>query len=187
MRRVQILLFIGGSLALGFCALVYFNAVLYQVHEDREFERTLKLAVLPSPHAPATLPATRLEIPRIGLSVMVVEGVQTDSLRKGAGHIPGTALPDATGNIGIAAHRDTYFRKLRNIQPKDEITLTMLQGSYEYAVDWTRVVNPTDLGVLAASREPILTLVTCYPFYYLGPAPQRFIVRAHRINPRVSF
>lgn len=122
---------------MGFCALVYFNAALYQIREDREFERTLKLAVPPSPHAPSILPATRLEIPRLALSVMVVEGVQTDSLRKGAGHIPGTALPDETGNIGIAAHRDTYFRKLRNIQPKDEITLTTLKGSYQYAVDWT--------------------------------------------------
>lgn len=181
MKYVQTLLFIGGSLALGFCALVYFNAAIYQAREDRDLERSLHLTAPPVPRAPGGLLATRLEIPRIDLSVMVLEGVQSETLRKGAGHIPGTAFPNEAGNVGIAAHRDSFFRKLRNIRTNDQITLTTLQGSYQYAVDWSRVVEPTDIGVLSPSSDSILTLVTCYPFYYLGPAPQRFIVRAHRV------
>lgn len=184
MRYVQTLLFIGGSLALGFCAFVYFNAAIYQAREDRDLERTLRLAAPPVPHAAEVFQASRLEIPRIDLSVMVLEGVQSGILRKGAGHIPGTAFPNEAGNVGIAAHRDSFFRKLRNIRANDQITLTTLQGSYQYAVDWTRVVEPTDISVLSPSNDRILTLVTCYPFYYVGPAPQRFIVRAHRVGAR---
>ncbi|MGD1093952.1 MAG: class D sortase [Bryobacteraceae bacterium] len=184
MRYVQTLLFIGGSLALGFCAFVYFNAAIYQAREDRDLERTLHLAGPNVPRAPEGLQVTRLEIPRIDLSVMVLEGVQAGTLGKGAGHIPGTAFPNDAGNVGIAAHRDSFFRKLRNIRTNDQVTLTTLQGSYQYAVDWTRVVEPTDVSVLSPSSDRILTLVTCYPFYYVGPAPQRFIVRAHRVITR---
>jgi sortase A len=91
-------------------------------------------------------------------------------------------MPEATGNVVIAGHRDSFFRKLREVQTRDLITLTTLRGIYRYSVEWTRVVNPEDVEVMEASDEPLLTLVTCYPFYYVGPAPERFIVRARRLG-----
>ena len=113
---------------------------------------------------------------------MVSEGIRPHTLVRAAGHIPGTAFPDEPGNVGIAGHRDTFFRKLSGIRKEDLITLTTPVGSYRYSVEWTRVVAPEDVAVLNPSRAATLTLVTCYPFSYLGPAPQRFIVRARRIE-----
>ena len=118
----------------------------------------------------------RIEIPRIHLSAMLLEGVDSDTLRLGAGHVQGTALPGDKGNITIAAHRDTFFRPLRNVRPNDTIVLTTLAGVYHYRVDGTEIVDPTDVQVLKRTRDSQLTLVTCYPFYYLGSAPKRFIV-----------
>jgi sortase A len=94
------------------------------------------------------------------------------------GHIPGTALPGDSGNVGLAAHRDTFFRRLRDIRPDDEIVLTTPDGTFRYTVEGTKVVEPGDVWVLDPTEEPALTLVTCYPFTYVGSAPQRFIVRA---------
>lgn len=125
----------------------------------------------------------RLEVPRLGLSAIVREGVASQTLRRGAGRIPGTALPwDPAGNVGIAAHRDRVFRPLKDIGKKDIITLTTVEGTYRYQVEWTRIVTPKDTEVLHDTPEPALTLVTCYPFYYVGSAPKRFIVRARRID-----
>jgi sortase A len=123
----------------------------------------------------------RIEIPRLGLSVIVVEGVDRRILRRSVGHIPGTALPGQPGNVGISGHRDTFFRPLRNIRRDDIITLTTLLGDYRYRVLSTKIVSPSDVEVLDAGENEILTLVTCYPFYFVGPAPDRFIVRAERI------
>ena len=120
----------------------------------------------------------RLEIPNLHLSAMVREGADAGTLRRAVGHIPGTALPGRAGNVGLAGHRDTFFRPLRNIRTKDVIELRTEKGMYRYLVESTSVVRPRDVGVLASSNEEILTLVTCYPFYYVGSAPQRFIVRA---------
>jgi len=122
----------------------------------------------------------RIEIGTIGLSAMILEGTDGKTLRRAVGHIPGTALPGQQGNAAIAGHRDTFFRGLRNILKDDEITLTTSNGTHRYRVDSTQVVEPEDIWVLDHSDESILTLVTCYPFYFVGPAPQRFIVRAHR-------
>jgi sortase A len=124
----------------------------------------------------------RIEIPRLGLSVIVVEGVDRLILRRSVGHIPGTALPGEAGNVGISGHRDTFFRPLRNIRRDDIITLTTLLGEYRYRVVFTKVVSPSDVGVLDPSGNEILTLVTCYPFYFVGGAPDRFIVRAERVT-----
>lgn len=120
----------------------------------------------------------RLEIPNLHLTAMVREGVDAGTLRRAVGHIPGTALPGGRGNVGLAGHRDTFFRALRNIQEGDAIELQTGNGSYRYAVESTRVVKPHDIHVLDSSTKEILTLVTCYPFYYLGSAPDRFVVRA---------
>jgi sortase A len=124
----------------------------------------------------------RIEIPRVGISALVLEGVAGTTLRHGVGHIPGTALSQPAGNVGLAGHRDTAFRGLKDIKKGDVIDLETLEGSYRYGVDWAQVVDPNDVGVLAASNRPELTLVTCYPFYYVGSAPERFVVRAHLLG-----
>jgi sortase A len=134
-----------------------------------------------APPAPEGTLLGRIEIPRLGISSLVMEGVDGTTLRRGVGHIPATALPRAAGNVGLAGHRDTVFRGLKDVRKGDVITLETLDGTYRYEVDWSRVVEPRDTGVLAVSHDPQLTLVTCYPFYYVGAAPERFIVRAHRL------
>jgi sortase A len=123
----------------------------------------------------------RMEIPRLNLSVVVFEGTTSKTLRRAAGHITGTALPGQPGNVGVAGHRDTFFRPLRNIQPNDIITLTTLRGAYRYRVVSTKIVRPDNVAVLDPDGTEVLTLVTCYPFYFVGPAPDRFIVRAERV------
>lgn len=140
----------------------------------------------------ATHPATRIvrrgdllgviQVPRLGLAVPVVEGVDDDSLNMGAGHVTHTAFPGHHGNAGIAAHRDTCFRPLRFIQPDDHILITTPQGTSDYIVSGTEIVEPSDGHVLHRTRDRSLTLVTCYPFFYVGSAPHRFIV--HAVDPR---
>ena len=123
-----------------------------------------------------------LQIPRLQVSVMVFEGDDAGILSEGAGHIPGTALRFGAGNIGIAAHRDTYFRPLRVVHADDIVTLKTPAGTSRYAVTETKIVRPSDIGVLAQAPGRDLTLVTCYPFYYVGNAPERFIVHAQRMK-----
>jgi sortase A len=121
-----------------------------------------------------------LTIPRLGLSTIVVEGAGDRELKLAAGHIPGTSLPGQAGNVGIAAHRDTFFRPLRRIRKDDAIVLTTLNGKFGYRVVSTDIVTPDDVQVLFPAKTETLTLVTCYPFNFVGSAPQRFIVRAQR-------
>jgi sortase A len=111
---------------------------------------------------------------------MVFEGDDAGILKVGAGHIPTTPFPLQGGNVGIAAHRDAYFRPLRLIRPNDAISFKTPTGTFHYTVTKTEIVQPSDTQVLARSNQD-LTLVTCYPFYYVGSAPQRFIVHARKI------
>jgi len=124
----------------------------------------------------------RLEIPRLKLSVMVREGADERTLSRAVGHIPGTALPGKMGNMGLAGHRDTFFRVLRDIRDDDAIEFETTQGTYHYLVKSTKIVGPRDVSVLATSGGENLTLVTCYPFYYVGSAPKRFIVHAAQVT-----
>ena len=125
----------------------------------------------------------RIRIPSTDVSAIFLEGISHSTLRHGVGHIPGTSLPSETaGNVGIAGHRDSFFRGLKDIDKDDVIELTTLDGTWRYRVEWTRIVQPTDTKVLTGTDGPSLTLVTCYPFYYVGSAPKRFIVRAHLID-----
>lgn len=125
----------------------------------------------------------RVRIPRLGLSAVVREGADEWTLGRAVGHIPGTALPGAAGNAALAGHRDTFFRSLRNIRDGDIVTFETEHGVHRYIVKSTDVVGPRDVGVLkASSGGPALTLVTCYPFYYVGSAPKRFIVRALEVT-----
>lgn len=117
-----------------------------------------------------------LRIPKIGLEVPVLEGTDDLVLNRGVGRIQGTAPAEGKGNIGIAGHRDGFFRGLKDIDLGDKIELVTAKRVTTYAVDWVLVVDPKDVSVLAPSRQPALTLVTCYPFYFVGSAPQRYIV-----------
>jgi sortase A len=114
------------------------------------------------------------------LSVILLDGVDSRTLRRGIGHIPGTSLPGEPGNTGIAGHRDTFFRSLVRIQATDQIIVSTLDGRYVYEVRSVQIVLPEDTDVLRDSEQEVLTLVTCYPFYFIGPAPKRFVVQAWR-------
>jgi sortase A len=127
------------------------------------------------------LPLGRIEIASIGLTAMVEEGTGRQTLQRGVGHIAGTSLLGQSGNIGLAGHRDTFFRKLRNIHEGDEIILTTLAGATVYRVELISIVEPQESSVLRDSGENLLTLVTCYPFSFVGPSPKRFVVRARQV------
>jgi sortase A len=122
-----------------------------------------------------------LSVPRLGLSTAVVEGDDSKSLKLSAGHLPDTPWPWQPGNSAIAAHRDGRFRALRKIKVGDEVRLRTSHGELRYQVRELSIVEPDDLSVLAPQEKPTLTLITCYPFTYVGNAPQRFIVRAERL------
>ncbi len=157
------------------------GAALYQWYEGRRIDRAALVRAASAVPAPKMHDVIgRLEIPRLNVSTVVIEGDDNHVLRLGAGHVPGTALPGADGNVGIAAHRDTFFRPLRNIAADDRITLKTAHGEYHYVVDSTQIVRPDDVAVLRATARPELTLVTCYPFYYVGSAPLRFVVHARQ-------
>ncbi len=198
-RRLGAIFLVAGSAALVWCASVWISATLFQKYEAWQWNvkhpaahQTAsaastglpRLAVTPAAN---TSPAPKLhdviawlEVPRLRISTAVLEGDDNLALRLGAGHIPGTPLPGSAGNVGIAAHRDSFFRSLAGIEPQDRIRLRTPQGDWNYTVESTRIVQPSNVGVLANSRQSELTLVTCYPFRYVGAAPLRFIVRARR-------
>lgn len=131
---------------------------------------------------PAPAPLAVLRIPKIRLEVPVLSGTDGRTLDRGAGHIEDTALPGTDGNSGIAGHRDGFFRGLKDIVPGDAIEIETLQGKDTYRVERTWIVDPDDVSVLDPTPVRALTLVTCYPFYFVGSAPQRFIVRAVRVG-----
>jgi sortase A len=184
-------LIIGGALALGWYAYLRVDALRVQraasrlldqqkmQHEQSVQTRSVPHAIVVVPPRPGE-PIGRLEIPRLNVSAMVLEGTTSKVLRVAAGHVTGTALPGAAGNVAIAAHRDTFFRALRDVRDKDLILVTTPYGTFRYVVEATEIVNPTDLEVLRRTHHPELTLVTCYPFIYIGAAPKRFVVHAQQ-------
>lgn len=186
LRWVQRALVTGAALTLAYCGFVLVDGWIFQNRESHRLDQALQATHNASA---ALLEATaaggligRITVPRLGLSVMVTEGVDRFTLGRAAGHIPGTALPGQPGNVGISAHRDTFFRPLRNIRQNDVITLTTVLGEYRYRVVSTKVVSPHDVEVLDSNGDEILTLITCYPFYFVGSAPNRFVVRAARVG-----
>lgn len=128
----------------------------------------------------------RLEIPRLGVSGLIAEGDDDGTLRTAIGHLPATPLPGERGNVALAAHRDTHFRALRKIEVGDRITIHSWEGETAYEVTATHVVTPEDVSVLDPSDDYSLTLITCYPFSYIGRAPKRFIVQARQLGPHDS-
>jgi len=180
-------LFVCAILLLGYCGFALADSWVFQRRENRELDQLRGELVanrgtsLRSFNGSAKGLIGRISIPRLSVSVVVVEGIGRTALRRGIGHIPGTALPGQTGNIGLAGHRDAFFRPLKDLRVNDEIQISTPGGDFRYEVESLRIVDPHDTSVLAASSENVLTLVTCYPFYYVGPAPKRWIVRARQV------
>ena len=193
----QVFLF-AGILLIGFTAYTYTARSLWQAFENRR----LDWGLASYPAAPGSTRNSaeqrreaaassvalhdlvgRIAIPRLHIAAIIREGVDEKTLNLAVGHIPLTALPGQQGNVGVAAHRDTLFRNLKDIKLDDEITLTTLDNTYVYRVVSLRVVNPAETSVLKSSADQkLLTLVTCYPFYFVGHARWRFIVRASQLT-----
>lgn len=195
------------SVCLGVYSYAYLERVLYQSEASRKFDRAPHgdAAVLaasidavtpggrvvgasrkpwPSSKSPSSVAVIgRLSVKRLRLSAMVREGIDRQTLELAVGHIPATALPGETGNIGVAGHRDTFFRGLKDLRNGDEVQFTTTHGDFKYVVESVIIVEPDNVSVLAASSENVLTMVTCYPFSYIGAAPRRFVVRARQVSP----
>jgi sortase A len=188
-RVLEICLWALGCLALGYCAFLWGRAQYDQAEGNWALQHTL-------PGDPATVvgPARRppyraegslvgrIDIPRLDLSAVVFEGTSDDTLSRGVGHLRGSAGPGERGNLVLAGHRDTFFRELRNIRQGDEVNVMGPKGEFEYQVDSTTIVEPDQTEVLQPGDGATLTLITCYPFRYIGNAPERFIVRATKVR-----
>jgi sortase A len=199
LRWIERGLAIVGAVCLLWAGAASLSALVYQVEQRAFMEGPPPDRDRPEadrrPHAVASrvevsAPIGRLDIPRIGLSAVVAEGDDENTLRVAVGHLPDTPLPWQEGNSALAGHRDSFFRPLRRIEVGDDIHLATRQGTLRYRVSRRAVVDPDDLWVLEPSPTAALTLITCYPFDYVGSAPRRFIVHAERIanagDPRTS-
>jgi sortase A len=197
LRRLYRGLFVVGLACLGYCAFSLADSSLYGFVQERRLERALREGPDvsgPSPSFPGAaqrrppLPVHagsligRIEVPRLALRAVVVEGVEHRTLRRGVGHVPQTAMPGEDGNVALAGHRDTVFRALRQIRRGDVVRIVTPSGLFQYVVESTSVVDPARSDVLDPSGGQRLTLVTCYPFYFVGPAPGRFVVRARLLS-----
>jgi sortase A len=200
-RWLQGGLLVFGSLFLGLWSKTNFESTGFQSVESRRLEAALRQgeadpwegvrsyaavvggAVLdPQPVIERDGVLGRVEIPRLRITAIVAEGADTKTLRHAVGHISSTALPGRPGNCALAGHRDTFLRGLGEVRVSDVIRVVALEGTYTYAVEWTAVVEPTMVQVLDSTATRSLTLVTCYPFSFVGHAPQRFVVRARQVE-----
>jgi sortase A len=191
-RLLEATLWIAGCSMLFYFVFWVAEAVITQTRLARTFEQSRSVESRSVPPVPTFRPAapkranadfarpgiSRLEIPRIGLTAMVLDGASSQTMRVGLGHITGTSSPGENGNVAIAGHRDTFFRPLRRIQEGDEILLETPAKALTYRVSSTEIVEPSDVAILRSHGKDELTLVTCYPFSYLGPAAKRFVVHA---------
>jgi sortase A len=194
------LLVISGVALLAWCALLVADASLYQRIARRSLELASRTGAPPLPPAPTATststslmplraldvrigsPIAEMSIPRVDFSAVVLHGSDDQTLRRGPGHLENTALPGDTGNVVIAGHRDSFFRPLRDVQLGDDVFMETPQGRFQYQVTTMQVVRAGDLTVLEPTNEEVLTLITCYPFWVLGDAPDRFIIRASRVD-----
>ena len=194
----RVFLWLGSALLICACGTAAYSGI-YQQYQSWNFEHArvsatarnvaqsaAELSEAPLIDDPAGLRegdvVGKLDIPRTGISVIVLQGIETGTLILGAGHVPGTALPGHDGNVAIAAHRDTFFRALKAILVGDRIQFATVHGAYEYVVDSTEIVEPEDTRVMEWRGRSELTLITCYPFYFVGAAPQRFVVHARAMT-----
>ena len=160
--------------------------ITYQARQQAAFEVPCKQGMRSQQYGPRAIAEGgvigEIDIPRLGLKVIVAQGDSPKILRRAVGHIRETPLPGEPGNVALAGHRDTFFRPLRNIRSGDLITLKTGDADFQYRVESIEVVPPSDVNVLRPSAEPSLTLITCFPFYYVGAAPNRYIVRARQVG-----
>ncbi len=186
-RTLSFLLVGAGAFLLFRGAHSYLESRWGQNTAEREFENSEPPAPAPSPTAPAPVPryqpregetVAKLMIPRLDAQLYVVEGDDKKALRRGPGHMTGTVMPGGRGNCVIAGHRDTHFRVLKDIRKGDDIVLETHDGEFLYRVKNTRIVSPFNTGPIQPTKNAVLNLITCYPFYYVGNAPKRFIVEA---------
>ena len=192
MKLWATILAMAGLLALAYCAFVYLQASRYQAAEKSRFRKGTHPRSQPhsdpAPSKPADAPARQhpsrgeavalLTIPRIGISSVVLEGAGSRELKLGPGHISSTPMSGEGGNFAVAGHRDTFFRALRFIRINDTVQVKSGDRELHYRVVSTRIVDPKEIQVLDPTGRESLTLVTCYPFDFVGAAPKRFIVRA---------
>lgn len=189
-RWLQRTLFVGGVACVAWVFVTWEEATFFQLYARSELQQLINHEKGPQTGMPASPPALRrvesviglLDIPRLSLSVIAVEGDDSHTLRIAAGHLPDTPLPWQEGNASFAGHRDTFFRALRDLRAGDDIGMATAHGTFRYRVTRTLIVNPGDLSVLQPHDGTALTLITCFPFSYLGDAPQRFIVQAKRVG-----
>lgn len=182
-RIVSRTLLVCGLAALGYVAYVVVATRGDQALERQRFEEARRIKVeAPAPFVapPDGVVIGELLIPRLGVAAMVRQGESASVLERAVGHLADTALPGEDGNVVLAGHRDTFFRPLRRVRAGDAITLRTAGGDFAYVVDSTTVVPPSDVSVLEPTLGRSLTLITCFPFSYVGPAPERFIVRARQ-------
>jgi sortase A len=200
-KTAEIILWVVAVFFLGWFGLVKLDAYYFQQEQNHRLDalmrRSAESAVaaenvsppaVPAPAAAPVAPAVpavrigdliaRIDIPRLNVSDVVIEGDDTDTLAHAVGHIPGTALPGQLGNIGLAGHRDSFFRKIGQLRDGDTLVLETARGTFRYRVEKLSIVMPNQTEVLKSTGEPALTLVTCYPFHYIGSAPKRFVVTA---------
>jgi sortase A len=178
-----------GCLALGYCAFLWGRAQYDQAEGNWTLEHTLPgdpmTVAGPSRRPPDGAEGSlvgRIDIPRLDLSAVVFEGTTDGTLARGVGHLRGSAGPGERGNLVLAGHRDTFFRELQGIRQGDEVNIKGPEGEFEYEVESTTIVEPDQTEVLKPSDDATLTLITCYPFRYIGNAPERFIVRAIKVG-----
>lgn len=172
---------VAGLLAVGYASYIIADAQTYQAIQLRKFAYDVPIL---EPHLPEIGERIgEIEIPRLELRAVILEGDSSQVLRRGIGHLPTTTMPGEAGNIGLAGHRDTFFRPLRHIRAGDVIILYSSAGTFRYQVESIRIVSPQDIQVLRSSNRSELTLVTCFPFEYVGAAPNRFIVHASLLDP----
>ena len=181
-RWIQRILLAVGFVILGYCGADLLNSHLQQIKGNRELDRLLlNQRGMLTKNVPEGSLVGRVEIPDLSLSAVVFQGTSDNTLDRGVGHVDGSALPGQPGNVVLAAHRDTFFRSLRNIRKGDVVRITTPSGTHVYTVNSTEVVAPTQTSVMDPTAKPSLTLITCYPFYYIGNAPKRFIVQASQV------
>lgn len=181
LRLASYVFLLTGLIAASYAAYIIADAEAYQADELRKFSDHGPLA---EPHLPTTGEVIgQIEIPSLTLKAVILNGDSPELLRRGVGHLSETPMPGEWGNVALAGHRDTSFRPLRHIRAGDVITLRTFKGeTFRYRVESTSVVSPKDIEVLQPSSGRQLTLITCFPFDYIGPAPNRFIVRAFQVE-----
>lgn len=180
-RWASFVFLLAGVVAVAYASFVVLYGEAYQAIELRKFEHTAPTAELRLLNSGDVI--GEIQIPRLGVKAVVVQGDALELLDRAVGHLPQTPLPGEWGNVALAAHRDRLFRPLREIRPGDTITIATSSGSFQYEVQSTFVVPATEVSVLHSSDARELTLITCFPFNYIGHAPYRFIVRSRQVSP----